>query len=268
MRENRTMPRKAWTEEERKAFGEKMKAARAKKETPQTNTQKEQIAEEPQITNTVQNADIGELQRQIEELKAAMKFMAPVAPVAPQIQVGANGIVGTVNKYVIDPLNYPDPRERLYEEKLLTRFAFKENYELTWSVTNTSYTTIDNIRTREPKFTIELLKVQIDEQTGERMNGRYLISTAIFHEDPDAAVAIAKEKGLHIDENNQKEFLDEMRYMRIRDWLLDCFLDPKPVQAKQNKRDVMLGNKVVPFFEINSVEKADALPFSQLNGKL
>ena len=263
------MPRKAWTEEERKAFGEKMKAARAKKETPQTNTQKEQVVEEPQITNNIQNVDVGELQKQIEELKAAMRFMVPTAPpVASQVQVGVGGLVGTHNKYAIDPLNYPDPRERLYDEKLLTRFAFKENYELTWQITNTSYTTIDNIRMREPKFTIELLKVQIDENTGERLNGRYLISTAVFHEDPDAAVAIAKEKGLHIDENNQKEFLDEMRYMRIRDWLLDCFIDPKPVQAKQNKRDVMLGNKVVPFFEINSVEKADNLPFNQLNGKL
>lgn len=255
------MPRKAWTEEERRAFGLRMKAARAKKETPQTNTQKEQ---EPQITNTVENTDIGELQKQIEELRAAMKFMAPAAPVAPQVQVGANGLIGTVNRYNIDPLNYPDPRERLYDEKLLTRFAFKENYELTWSVTNTSYTTIDNIRTREPKFTLELLKVQIDEQTSEKMRGRYLISTAIFHEDPDAAVAIAKEKGLQIDENNQKEFLDEMRYMRIRDWLLDCFLDPKPVQAKQNRKEVVLGNKTVPFFEINSIEKPDSLPFGRL----
>lgn len=268
MRENSTMPRKAWTEEERKAFGEKMKAARAKKETPQTNTQK---VEEPtpQITNTVENTDVGELQRQIDELKAAMRFMGPQQLVASQVQVGVNGgLVGTHNKYSIDPLNYPDPRDRLYDEKLLTRFAFKENYELTWAISNTSYTSIDNIRTREPKFTIELLKVQINEETGERMNGRYLISTAIFHEDPDAAVAIAREKGLHIDENNQKEFLDEMRYMRIRDWLLDCFIDPKPVQAKQNKREVTLGNKVVPFFEINSVEKADNLPFNQLNGKL
>ena len=266
------MPRKAWTEEERKAFGAKMKAARANKQTPQTNTQKVAEAtnkeQEPQITNTVQNADLGDLQRQIEELKAALKFVQPTAPAVPQtVQFGANGLVGTRDRYVIDPLNYPDPRDRLYNEKLLTRFAFKENYELTWNVTNTVYTTIDNIRTREPKFTLELLKVQINEDTGERMNGRYLISTSIFHEDPDAAVAVAREKGLAIDENNQKAFLDEMRYMRIRDWLLDCFIDPKPVQAKLNKKEVMLGNKVVPFFEINSVDK-EAMPFAGLNGKL
>lgn len=261
------MPRKAWTEEERKAFGAKMKAARAAKETPQTNNLKEQVAEPQQITNNVPNIDIGELQRQINELKEQLKFQPQVTQVQPQVQFGANGLVGTRDKYVIDPLNYPDPRERLYNEKLLTRFAFKENYELTWDITSTSYTTIDNIRTREPKFTIELLKVQINEETGERMNGRYRISTAIFHEDPDAAVAIAKENGLAIDETNQAEFLNEMRYMRIRDWLIDCFIDPKPVQARQNQREVMLGNKVVPFFEINSVNKEN-MPFNQLTGKL
>jgi hypothetical protein len=266
MRETSTMPRKAWTEEERKAFGAKMKAARAAKESspeqPQTNIPK--IEQEPQVSNTTQNVDIGELLKRIKELEDRQLFTQPVQQ---NVQFGANGLVGTRDRYVIDPLNYLDPRDRLYDEKLLTRFAFKENYELTWNVSNTVYTTIDNIRTREPKFTIELLKVQINEDTGERMNGRYLISTAIFHEDPDAAVTIAREKGLQIDESNQRAFLDEMRYMRIRDWLLDCFLDPKPVQAKQNRREVTLGNKVVPFFEINSVDK-EAMPFAQLNGKL
>jgi hypothetical protein len=81
---------------------------------------------------------------------------------------------------------------------------------------------------REPKFTIQLNRIVLNDQ-GEQTNKRYIARRLIFHEDPQAALVVARENNLAVDENNQKEFLDEMRYLRVKDWLFDVFW-PKPAQ--------------------------------------
>lgn len=259
------------TPEERKAFGEKMRAARLK---AQQAKQAEQ-ADKPQITEdtqtTVQNEDYNTLKRQVEELKALIsqnqaqpQTQAPTNAFQPQIT--ATGLIGTFHKYNTDPSAYPDPTERLAKEPRLARFAFGENWELEFSIKDSSYTTLDNRRVVEPQFTVQLIGVIFDDD-GNKTDGRYVRRQMIFFEDPDAALAVARENGLNVNDYEEKAFLNEMRYLRVRDWLLEGFYPPTNTNKKQNKKQMVIGNQVVEYYEVSSVDSA-TMPFGNLNTKL
>jgi hypothetical protein len=138
---------------------------------------------------------------------------------------------------------------------------------LEWKVGVSAYKTLDGVHTKEPKFEIQLNRVVMDEETGEPTTGRFVISKAIFHEDPDAAMIVARENGVEVDESDEKAFLDEMRYLRIRDWLLECFYTPLITGKKSNKKEMVVGGKLVEYFEINS-EDSSSIPFGQLQNKV
>src|SRR5574343_358136 len=117
------MPKQNWTDEERQAFAEKMKASReAKKETPVVNEQTQ---------TTVSNEDYNSLKAQVAELKALLQQNNHQQS-GPQIT--SNGLIGTLKKFNTDPNYYPNPTERLAQEPRLARFAFGENWELDFSV--------------------------------------------------------------------------------------------------------------------------------------
>lgn len=240
-----------WTPEERKAASERAKAAiKAAQQTPPVMEA---------------NAEVEELRKQIEELKI-LTNAALIKPGNPQ--GGAQlGMVGTITKFTVDPKSYPDPRERLSDEPRLKRYAFRDNFDLEWDVSSISYQTKDGLNIREPKFSLNLIGRVFDEDTGEPTSQRFTVCKSIFFEDPQAAIAIANENGLPVDEDNEKWFLDEMRYLRMRDWLMEAFYPPKPVQPKQNKREVVIGNKLVETWEINS-EDSETMPFGGLKTKL
>lgn len=247
----------------RKALGEAAKArAAAKRELKATLdvNRAEPVA-------PVQDAEVNvsDLMRQVRELQAAM-FTQSQTPAPQGPQYGNRGLIGTHEKYIVDPANYPDPRQRLASEPRLARFAFPMNYELEWTVSVTEYTTIDNMRVREPKFTLELNRIMLDEFTGETTPGRYTICRGIFHEDPEAALVVAREQGLDVDNFGEKEFLNEMRYLRMRDWLTEAFYPPAP-SAQKNKREMVIDNKLVDYFEVNS-EGSSKIPFDDLDKKL
>lgn len=252
------MPKKNWTEEERKAFGEKMRKARLDKETHSTypSPSKESGGTEdngflsPVVTESPAPSqhdlgDVKELLKRIQELESAQwRNTQPV-------QVGAQGLTGTFEKYSTEKGKYPDPRERLADEQKLIRFAFKSNYDLSFEITESSYTTIDGIRTKEPKFILELIRVLFDEETGEPTNGRYIVCRFIMHEDPDAALVIARDNSIVVEEENEETFLNEMRYLRMRDWLLECFY-PAPIQSNKNKKEVVIDGRMVEYYEVNN----------------
>lgn len=239
------MPKKKMTEEEKKAWGAKMKAAReAKKETPEA---KDEIISQ----------DYSDLVRQINELKEQLNSVQSTPQAAP------NGLIGTTTRYIIDAAHYPDPRERLAAEPRLKRFAFDENYALDFKIDKVRYQTVDGRWMQEPKFMIELQGVIRDKQ-GDATKKRSILKRATFHEDPQAAVTIANEQGLEVDESNQKNFLDEMRYIRMRDWLLEAFYPPVNTDTKSRKQEVVINNKLVEVFELNSVDSQE-IPFNQLN---
>lgn len=182
-------------------------------------------------------------------------------------QLTSRGIVGTIDRYLMDPANYPDPRPRLQEEPRLKRFAFGDNYELTWEVVPTRYQTIDGVWQQEPKFTLELIGVAYDPDTGERTNRRYTITRGIFFEDPEAAIVVARDNGLEVDETNQKQFLDEMRYLRFRNWLMEAFFPPISSAPKKDKKEMVIGNKLVETWEVSS-ESSERIDFGSLKNKL
>lgn len=244
-------------------------AARARRTAPELpkETVLDGTTSAPEPVTTYSDGDIAELIRQVQELKAQnQQFNQP----QPQNTLTSNNgrLVGTVEKYLVDPKNYPDPTERLANEPKLARFAFPLNYELAWDVSVSSYQTIDGINQKEPRFTLQLVKVMLDEQTGEPTNKRAMLYQMMFHEDPQAAIAIAREHGLEVDEVNEKQFLDEMRYLRMRDWLfgLQPFY-PQKAQVKKGKRQEVVGNRIVEVYE-TSGENAQSIPFGELNGKL
>lgn len=248
------------SEEQKKAVSERMKAYHAAKRQ----------TEEPMPVEEVRSDDYEALKRQVEELKAILEAkkdsQAPQYHVfQQQPQMVGGRIVGTQDKYILDPNYYPDPCQRLAMEPRLQQFAFSTNYELDFKVNVSSYQTKNGLNVREPRFNIELYKVKIDDETGEPTNTRYVIARSVFHEDPDAAVTIARQKGLEVNKDNEKEFLDEMRYLQIRDWLFELFYPPRNTAAK-SKKEVVIGNRLVEVFEISG-ENPTEIPFGELTKK-
>lgn len=254
------MPKRQRTEEERKAWGQKMKQA---KEAKRAREKAQQIQDSPPAMEA--NQDIADLRKQVEELKSMLGTQPTPPPAQPQLT--SRGIVGTITKFSVNPQDYPDPRERLANEPKLEQHAFKHNFELSWKVGKINYDTKDGIHITEPRFELDLIRKVRDEETGESTNKRYTVCRAMFFEDPDAAIAVAHEQGYPVDETLEQTFLDEMRYIRIRDWLLEAFYPPRPNQQKMNKTETVIGNRLVEVYEINSVESA-TIPFGNLKTKL
>jgi hypothetical protein len=275
------MPRKKMTPAERKAWGEKMRLAREAKASPNAQPQvtpedsaPAQISEEletsdsaPEV-NTQGEDTVTQLLKRIEELEKRQFFQQPVPPVAPGAQVTSGGIVGTVTKYSINPKDYPDPRDRLFEEKRLQLKGFNRDWwDLEWIVGRVNYETKDRVNTVEPKFQLRLIRIIEDPETGEPSNKRYTLWKGTFFEDPQAAIQVALDHGFEVSEQMEKAFLDEMRYLRMRDWLLEAFYPPKPSQQKINKTETVIGNRLVEVYEINSQESA-TIPFQNISKKL
>lgn len=196
------------------------------------------------------NADIGELLRRIKELETRLQ------PQGPQVN-NRGSLVGTFEKYITDPDYYPSPIERLAQEARLQRFAFKDNFELDFNIGLSAYETKDGVNTKEPKFTLKLVRIMYDDETGEPTDNRYVACQMIFHEDPGTAIIIARENGVSVDDYGEKQFLDEMRYLRMRDWLLECFYPPAPVAAT-DKKEMVIGNRLVEVYTVNS-EKSQSM---------
>ena len=270
------MPKKEWTEEERKAFGEKMRAARAKrvaKEEPKQLDIEEELQKDPEPQTTIQTETNAEtlLNRAIEAIallaeQQSRNLPQEVAIKAPEVKNGR--LTGTIDRFSMNKTDYVDFTDRLAEDPLLSRFGFRDNYELTYMFQPVRYQTIDGIWMQEPKITIDLIRKIYDELTGELTNGRYKEYRIVIHEDPDAAVWVAKNNGVAVPEDaeGEKAFLNEMRYLQVRDWLRECFMPKKPT-SNNNRKDMVINGKLVEFFEVNS-ENSQKLPFDQLNSKL
>lgn len=266
------MPKKNWTPEERSAFGDKMRAIRdAKKKIPQ---------EAPSV-------DLDSLQRQLNEvmetnalLKAAIlggqMVQGQVNQTSQSVAVGRTGqLLGEVDKYLVDPDNYPDPTKRLSEEQRLQSIAFNHNYELEYQFSIRSYETKTGVNMREPEFLITLLRVVLDDQ-GNRVQVAnkdgglddkfYIARRMVFHEDPQAALVIARDNNVMIERDDERVFLNEMRYLRVRDWLFDFFW-PKTSQSKENIREEAVGGTIVQVYTKSSVEPS-AVDFDKLQSKV
>lgn len=257
------MPRKPWTEEQKQAARERLAAAREAKKNKQTEAA--QVTAQPQVTN-VDGASTEEL------LKRALEAIAVLSELTTRNQTtgGSEGasiqngaITGTVEKFATSKDRYADPTARLMEEPALRRFGFKENYELKYEYRVTRpYRTIDNLLMVEPEFQVDLIRVIFDEDTGEKTDGRYIEYRIVMHEDPSTALHVARENGINVDDYDEIAFLNEMRYLQIRDWLIGCFVRPKNTKST-NRREMAIGGKIVEYYEISS-ENSSSIPFANL----
>jgi hypothetical protein len=254
------------------------------------NTKTEAITQPEPVEETVtQETDMQSMQRQINEmmesnalLKAALLQKGDVAQyqnTQGQPQVNQQGsMTGTFEKYVLDQNNYPSPVERLAAEPRLLPLAFAYNYHLTYKFTTRQYDTKQGINTIEPEFTIELLRFklnddgthkQIENQRTKKMQDEaYRVRRLIFHEDPQAAMAIAHENNLDIDKDDERNFLNEMRYLRVKDWLFDIFW-PSGAQDQSTVREEVIGNQLVEIVAVNSEQSTDlSSKLGSFNSKL
>jgi hypothetical protein len=248
------------TAAERQAWAAKMRAAKLAKQAQTTNAPAEPaepMNSAPVDHGTVSAQDYADMKRQIDELKG---YLFDLTRNQGQnnsnngAQVTSSGVVGTIEKYVLDPSVYPNPCERLSKESKLSRFAFDLNFELEFLVKVTQYDTKDGLHVKEPRFELQLNRIVMDEETGEPTDGRYIVTKGLFHEDPQAALVIAQEQGLNVSDFEEKAFLDEMRYLRFRDWLLEAFYTPLIDKKKTNVREVVVGGRLVQYFEVNNEE--------------
>jgi len=215
--------------------------------------------------------DTNELKAQIKELQdnqALFKAAFLAKERASQsVGVGEGGsLVGEVERYLIDKVNYPDPTPRLAAEpKLVSSINFPFNYELNYKVEVSSYQTASGVRMKEPRFMVQLNRIVIDEQ-GEQTDKRWVVKRVLFHEDPEAAMVIARDNGIEIDKSDEKTFLNEMRYLRVRDWLFDIFW-PKGTATAEQIQEEVIGGTLVQVFTKSSVEPSE-VPFEKLNTKV
>lgn len=254
------MPKKQWTDEERKAFGDKMRAAKAAKNkgapapepVPTEAPADEEVQTRPNIDPTVDA-----LMKRIDELEQR-QFFAP-RPAESQQQYQPKSVV----KFSIKATDYPDPRPRLFsEERLIMKNFTATWFHLEWKVSRVDYDR-DSIHFTEPRFELELWRIKENED-GEPSNKRYRIATGMFFEDPDNFIQIANFKGIDIPETLEKEFADEMRYLIMRDWVLECFYPARPTNSA-NKTEESIDNRIVEVVEVSSV---DGIPnFDKIRAK-
>lgn len=275
------MAKRPMTEEQKQAARERLAAARAKKAELHKQAEQNQpkVAEAPAVVDHgSDDPTIADLTRQVEELKELVALQQKADPNATLVaalqslasgsgtQVANGRLVGTTEKYSLDKERYSDPRGRLMSEPKLRRIAFDENYELEFDIGVTQYETKDGLNYKEPKFTLKLNQIILDEM-GEPTNRRMGKAQMVFFEDPATAIEVANRLGLPVDETNEREFLDEMRYMRMKEWLFECFWPPRSNSERANAGEMVINGQVVQTWEV-STEGSAKIPFEKLDSKL
>lgn len=262
------------TNEQKLAASDRMKAMHAAKkldrETAPLLPVTVELAENttPDVP-TDQNID--DMKAQMLEMKQTMDLMRQALlnqnqSINTNVSMNQHGeLIGEFDKYLVDPSNYPDPTARLADEPRLASLAFKHNYELEYEVGISAYQTKSGKNIREPKFNVTLNRVVIDDQ-GNTTSQRYIARKLVFHEDPQAALVIAREQNIEVNKGDERLFLNEMRYLRVRDWLFGIFW-PVAVRQQDGIREQVIGNQLVQVFTKSS-EESSSIPFDQMNKKL
>lgn len=237
---------------------------RLKDEAAKKRAAKEAPAEQPTaptvqgLTSEQKDQLLLRLMLEMDELKKTKNpDMTPEAALqyTAQMQnqpiVGRNGIQGKMFKYPIEASYYPNPIERLYALPELSRFNLKENYFFDWEVTGAEYEKY-GVTYAEPRFTIRLFRRLYDDEG--QPNGQFaLINRHIQHEDEIVARAAADKLQLTDTFESFEEMMTEMRFMRIRQWVLDLFKPPKVETHKNKPTTQNIDGKVVEVFDTEAL---------------
>lgn len=223
---------------------------------------KREVAEEAPVPTpeTPENENlldmITSMQRQIDELTKANAGMSRDGNQAVQMvaemtgaNIGQQGVQGRVFRYPVETSYYPSPVDRLYDDPALRRFALRENFYIKWEVTGETYEKY-GVTYTEPRFTVEIWRYLFDDETGEPTGEMFLVNRQIQHEDELIARLSADKLGISFGEGQKLEtfedLMHEMRYWRIRQWLLSVFKPFRASQIKNKKiQQRVIGGRVV-----------------------
>lgn len=198
--------------------------------------------------NSLQNVS----KEQVLDEMASMRAPAPQSFNGDGVHISANGgIQGRVVKHSLKKSDYPDPTQRLYDDERLRRHNLRENYIFTWDVTGEQYEK-NGVTYAEPRFTVCLYRRLFDDDdmpTGKAA----LISRTMLHEDEFVAQIIADRLGMLDNFANTKEMMDEVRYRRIRDWLIPIFIPAKPEEHANRRTEMVIDGKAVEVFDTEKV---------------
>ena len=247
------MPKTSWTPEERKAFGDKMRALRQNKgqetgvKVDEQAVTAEEVAsnqapnqpEEKVKSVTLTQAQFDELMNRLDKVETART--ETVKPDTGFDQYGKP--TGVIQRYSLDPSYYDDPRDNLYDLPELRRYGLRENYELDWDVNQLVYETKYGTSMADPKFSITVKRVMYDN-AGQKTTKRVIIQTGVFFEDPASSIKEAVQLGLPIDKANTSEFMSQMRFLRYKQWLMDVFNPQLPQSTKASITNQVIDGKV------------------------
>lgn len=241
---------RTWTEEQKKAFGDKMKKAREEKaEKAKDGKHREEAAEQVKRQITIPESQLTELLERMAKLEAEKQQQVSYQP--QQATISSTGqVIGIQEKYPINKALYLhlDPRDRLMNEPQLKRFALRDNYSLYWDIFISTYTTSSGVKMSEPRFELQIRQKDFDDDGNE--NGEFHIGTHVSHEDYDAAVELALSLGMDVDPKMGVDFLDEMRYQNWKMFIMEYFYPPKTIkQTNTGKKEMVVNGRVVTFYE-------------------
>lgn len=211
----------------------------------------------PNMSDTLKDELLLKLLREVEELKTQQPAgYNPQAALETKgqmlnggVTLGKNGLQGVVMRYEIEPSYYPNPVERLYDVPELRRFNLRDNYFMDWKVEGVEWEKA-NITYAEPRFTCRIFRKMFDED-GVTPNGQFaLINRMILHEDEVVTRIAADKLGLReIVGDDFTLLMDEARFYRIKQWLLDLFKVPKVETHSKQPRQMVVDGKVVEMFD-------------------
>jgi hypothetical protein len=250
------MARTPLTEEEKQALRERLAKARDAKKQKQASKE-----EEPQKQTQSSEPTVSISQEQLDALltkvslleKAVAHQVTPTQAIDAKaemqgISFGKNGIQGVVYKYPIEQDYYPDPSNRILNMPELARYAPHENYELKWEVSGVEYEKA-NITYSEPRFTVTFLRKMYDDY-GNITSQRAILGRHIQHEDENVVRMVARDMGL--DTSDERTLLDEVRFQRIRRWVLDLFTPYRQEDRTDAMTEMVIDGKIVPVMEITT----------------
>jgi hypothetical protein len=152
---------------------------------------------------------------------------------------------------------YPDPTDELYDEKEFTRFALRNNYELSFKAQVTPYETKWGW-VEEPRFFLTLSKRLYDDAGAPRVNEKGTPVVAklrqfMVHDDPSGFIQTAHDMHLDIEGLSDQDLLDTVRYSIFKGFLLDFFFPPKVEVYTNRIKQEVIGGMVVEIKESSTL---------------
>lgn len=237
-----------------------------------THTPQPQVTVDPNLVAAVVTAVLQAQQQfgaQVAQATPDQKFeeIEGLTPKRQKARLGGGGEVqGVVFRYEVDKGYYPDPTQRLLNEPKLARFAPHENFIFRWAVDGVEYKK-DNIAYAEPRFTLELFRRLYNDEgepmrnpvTGNPVMG--LVARNMLHEDEFTTRIMAMKLGIldQFEDTDEgfRALMNEIRYQRIRDWLLGIFTPAKIQTHNKRPREMNIDGKIVMVYDTEEITDHD-----------